>query len=190
MRKLAISLAAAGTALGLAAPASAQYNSQQAYGYRYAQPAYGYGYQPSYAPRAYGYAQPAYGYGYQPAYAPRSYGYGQSAYGYAPRGYGYNSGAIVQRLDYRISGIRAQIRGLQARGMLRWNKARTLDRQALSLQRAVHASAWNGIGGYEARSLELRTARLEQQVRYASLRQRYAPRYGNRYAPRYAGYGW
>ncbi len=127
------------------------------------------------------YPQPAYGYGY----APPAYGYGyQSAYGHAPRGYGYNGAGIVQRLDYRIAGIRSQIRGMQSRGQLRWNKARNLDRQAMSLQRRVHQSAWNGVGGYEARSLELRVARLEQQVRYASVRQRYAPRYGARYAPR------
>lgn len=158
MRKFAITLAAAGAALGLAAPASAQFYAQPAYGYRYAQPAYGYGYQP-----AYGYAQ-------------RGYGYNSG---------GYNSGAIVQRLDYRIAGIRSQIRAMQSRGMLRWNKARNLDRQAMNLQRSVRASAWNGIGGYEARSLEMRVARLEQQVRYGSLRQRYT-----RYAPRYAGYRW
>ena len=155
MRTFAITLAAAGAALGLAAPASAQY---------YPQPAYGY-------------AQPA-------------YGYGQPAYGYAQRGYGYNSGAVVQNLDMRIAGIRGQIRAMQSRGMIRSNRARSLDRQAMSLQRSVHASAWNGVGGYEARSLEMRVARLEQQVRSASMRQRYAPRYGARYAPRYAGYRW
>ena len=136
MRKLAITLAAAGAALGLAAPASATYY--------YPQPAYGYGY-----------AQPA---------------------------YGYNSGAIVQHLDLRIAGIRSHIRALAARGQIRHSRARTLDRQALNLQRSIRASAWNGISFHERRSLETRVARLEQQVRYAALR--------NRYAPRYAGYRW
>lgn len=162
MRKFAITLAAAGAALGFAAPASAQFYPRPVYGY--AQPTYGY-------------AQPA-------------YGYAQPAYGYAQRGYGYNNGAVVRNLDMRIAGIRGQIRAMQSRGMIRSNKARSLDRQAMSLQRSVHARAWNGIGGYEARSFEMRIARLEQQVRTASLRQRYAPRYGARYAPRYAGYRW
>lgn len=153
MRKFAITLAAAGAALGLAAPASAQFYPQPAYGYGYAQPAYGY-------------ARPA--------------------YGYAQRGSGYNSGAVVQNLDMRIAGIRGQIRAMQSRGLIRSNKARSLDRQAMSLQRSVHASAWNGVGGSEARSLDMRVARLEQQVRNASVRQRY----GARRAPRYAGYRW
>jgi hypothetical protein len=153
MRKLAITLAAAGAALGLSAPASAQFYPQPAYGYGYAQPAYGYGY----APRAYG-------------------------YGYAQPAYGHNSGAVVQYLDMRIASIRSQIRGLQARGLIRHTRARTLDRQALNLQRSIRASAWNGIGFNERRTLELRVARLEQQVRYAAVR--------NRYAPRYAGYRW
>ena len=152
MRKLAITLAAAGAALGLAAPASATYY--------YLQPAYGYGY-----------AQPAYGYGYV-----------QPAFGYVSPAYGYNSGAIVQHLDLRIAGIRSHIRALAARGQIRHSRARTLDRQALNLQRSIRASAWNGISFHERRSLETRVARLEQQVRYSALR--------NRYAPRYAGYRW
>ena len=144
MRKLAITLAAAGAALGLSAPASAQFYPQPVYGYGYAQPAYGYGY-------------------------------------VAPH-YGYNAGAIVQHLDLRIAGIRSHIRALAARGQIRHNRARTLDRQALNLQRSIRASAWNGISFHERRSLETRVARLEQQVRYAALR--------TRYAPRRAGYRW
>ena len=48
MRKLAITLAAACATVGLAAPASAQW---------YPQPAYGYGYQAPYAPQGYGHAR-------------------------------------------------------------------------------------------------------------------------------------
>ena len=135
MRKLAITLVAAGAALGLSAPASAQY-----------------------------YPQPVYG------------------YGYVPPVHAINSGAIVHHLDLRIAGIRSHIRALAARGQIRHSRARTLDRQALNLQRSIRASAWNGISFHERRSLETRVARLEQQVRYAALR--------NRYAPRYAGYRW
>ena len=42
MRKLAITLAAAGATLGLSAPASAQFYPQRAYGYGYVAPHYGY----------------------------------------------------------------------------------------------------------------------------------------------------
>ena len=142
MRKLALTLAAAGAAIGLSAPASAQF-----------------------------YPRPVYGHGYV-----------QPAFGYIPPVYGYNSGAIVQHLDLRITSIRSQIRSFAARGLIRPSRARTLDRQAFNLQRSIRASAWNGISFYERRSLETRVARLEQQVRYAALR--------NRYAPRYAGYRW
>lgn len=139
MRKLAIGLAAATAALGLAAPASATFYPQPAYGY--SQPSYGYGY-----------AQP-------------SYGYAQPAYGYGQRGYG---GASIQQLDLRIAGIRSHINAMATRGQLRLNRARSLDRQAMNLQRSIRSSGWNN--GYSGRSLELRVARLESQVRQASLR--------------------
>lgn len=156
MRKLAIILGAATAAIGLASPASATFYTQPAYDY-------GQGYGQSYG-QAYG--QPAYGY----------------AQGYGQRGYGYNVGGSVQHLDMRIAGIRSHIHALASRGQLRHNRARSLDRQAMSLQRSIRSSGWNRGNGHAGRSLEMRVARLEQQVRQASLR-------GVRGA-RYAGQRW
>ena len=149
MRKLAITLAAAGAALGLSAPASAQYYTPRAYGYGYVAPAYGY------VPPAYGYVAPA---------------------------YGYNAGGLIQHFDVRIAGLRSHIRAMASYGQIRHSRARTLERQAINLQRSIRSSAWNGLSYNERRSIERRVARLEQQVRHASVR--------GRYAPRYAGYRW
>ena len=106
----------------------------------------------------------------QPVYAPRYYGYG-----YAPP-------AITASMNARVAGIRAQIRDLQLRGFISWSRARSLDRQAYSLQRRIHASAWNGIGPRERYSLDMRIANLERRVQLSA--------YRVRYLPRYAGYRW
>lgn len=144
MRRIALSLAGAAAAIGLAAPASAQF---------YGAPIYG---------------RPIYG-----AYAPRVYNYG------------YASPAIAQAMEARVAGIRAQVRDLSLRGRLRFGQARSLDRQAFTLQREIRASAWNGLNPYDRISLERRIARLEQRVQIAALRPHY---FGPRY--RYAGYRW
>jgi hypothetical protein len=128
MRKIALTLGGAAAALGLAAPAAAQW---------------------------------------YPAYAPRPYGYG-----YSP--------AVAQAMEVRVTSIRARVRDLQLRGAISWNKARSLDGQAASLQRSIRASAWNGVSPYERANLERRIFRLEQRVQTAAFRPRY---YG-----RYAGY--
>ncbi|MBA3670297.1 MAG: hypothetical protein H0W71_09615 [Sphingomonas sp.] len=159
MRKFAITLAAAGAAIGLAAPASAQFYPQPAYGY-------GYGYaQPRYVQPGYGYAQPRYG-----------YGYAQPAYGY--RG---NSG-LSQNIAVRVQAIRGQIRDLANRRAISFGRARSLDSQARSLETSIRRNAWNGIDPREAYSFESRIRRLEQKVREAA----YRPRYGR--TARYAGY--
>jgi hypothetical protein len=103
MRKFALTLAAAGAALGLAAPASAQWA-----------PAYGYGY----TPRVYA---PAPAYGYAPAYAPRVYGYNGAAIG--------SLEARLAGVRSQIAGLRASGRlGFgQARSLER--QAFNLDRQ-------------------------------------------------------------
>jgi hypothetical protein len=102
MRNFALTLAAAGAALGLAAPASAQWA-----------PAYGY----QYAPRVYAPAPV-----YAPAYAPRVYGYNGAAI----------AGSLEARLAgvrSQIAGLRASGRlGFgQARSLER--QAFNLDRQ-------------------------------------------------------------
>ena len=113
------------------------------------------------------YPQPAYGYGY--GYAPRAYGYG------------YATGAIARSMEARLAGIRAQVRDLSMRGRISFSKARSLDSQARSLQRNIHARAWNGIDPRERYNLERSIARLEQRVQIAAMR-------GRHYGPRYARY--
>ena len=105
--------------------------------------------------------------------------YPQPGYGHVPPAYGYNPAAIVQSMDARAARIRAQVRDLQARGAIRWNKARTLDRQAAQLQRSIRKSAWNGLSPGEVRSLEVRMISLERRVQTAALQARYAPRYSS-----------
>jgi hypothetical protein len=105
---------------------------------------------------------------YYPAYAPPMYGYG------------YNTAAIAQNMHARVANARAHVRDLQARGMISWNRARNLDREAFNLQRSVDRTAWRGMSPGEARSLDIRIANLERRVQTTAFRPRY---YG-----RYAGY--
>jgi hypothetical protein len=104
---------------------------------------------------------------YYPAYARPVYGYG----------YGYNTAAVAQNMQSRVANVRAHVRDMQARGMVSWGRARTLDREAANLQRSVDRSAWNGISPGEARSLDARIASLERRVATTGYHMRYAPAY-------------
>jgi hypothetical protein len=127
MRKIVLSLAAAGAALVAASPAAAQYYPQ---------------------PQPYGYAQP---YG--------SYGY---------NGYGYNNGwGQVRALQARIDGVERQIRHLDRRDVIRDRSGDRLRYEADRIEDRLHRAARGGLNPYEARDIEVRIARLEQQVRYA-----------------------
>jgi hypothetical protein len=123
------------------------------------------------AAAALGFAAPAAAQFY-PAYAPRSYAYG----------YGYATPAIAGSMQARVANIRAQVRNLAARGMIRWNRARNLEREAFNLQRSVDRAAWNGISPGERYSLDVRIANLERRVQTAAFRPRHYARYaGYRY---------
>jgi hypothetical protein len=140
MRKVLLSLAAAGAALAAASPAAAQYYPQQ----------YGYG-------NGYGYN----GYGYN------NYGFGQ-----------------VRALQARIDGIERQIRMLDRRDVIRDGSADRLRDEAERLEDRLHRAARYGLNPYEANDIQVRIARLEQRVQYAT-----AYRYG-RYDRGYnGGYG-
>jgi hypothetical protein len=130
MRKMALCLAGGAAALGVAAPAAAQF---------------------------------------YPAYAP------------APYGYAYPNPAIAGGMEARVASIRAQVRDLQARGLIRWDRAQNLDRQAFNLQRSIRNSTWRGISPGEAYSLNARIANLERRVARETFRRGYGYR-------RYAGY--
>lgn len=130
MRKLIISLAAAGAALAIATPAAAQY------------------------------------------YPGQPYGYG-APYGNA---YGYNNWGSVRSLQVRVDAIQRQINQLDRRDRIRDRSADRLRDEARNIERRLHRAARNGLNPYEANDIQVRIARLEQQVRY-SLASRYG-RYG------------
>ena len=120
MRKIVLSLAAAGAALIAASPAAAQY-----------------------------YPQPQ----------PQPYGYGN--------GFGGNFGE-ARELHARIDRIERQIGWLESNGRLGNWRADRLRREAQGLERRLGWQARNGLNPYEARDIQVRIERLEQQVRYTA----------------------
>ena len=125
MRKVLIALAAAGSALAVASPASAQYYPQ---------------------PQPYGQA-----YGYN--------GYGQNGYG----GYGQ-----VQQLQQRIDALQNRIRWMDRANVLRDHSADRLKEEARDIEKRLRKSSRYGLNPYELNSIQLRLARLEQRVQFAS----------------------
>ena len=125
MRKVLIALAAAGSALAVANPASAQYYPQ---------------------PQPYGQA-----YGYN--------GYGQNGYG----GYGQ-----VQQLQQRIDALQNRIRWMDRANVLRDHSADRLKEEARDIEKRLRKSSRYGLNPYELNSIQLRLARLEQRVQFAS----------------------
>jgi hypothetical protein len=143
MRKLIVSLAAAGAALAFATPAAAQYYpQQQPYGQPYGQPGYG------------------------------------APYGNA---YGYNNYGQVRSLQVRLNAIERQINQLDRRDRIRDRTADGLRKEANRIERRLRSAGRNGLNPREANDIQIRIARLEQQVRYSL---------GNRYGRNgYNGYG-
>jgi hypothetical protein len=117
MRKIVLSLAAAGAALAFAAPAAAQYYPQ---------------------PQAYGN-----GYGFQ------------------------NNWREVRMLQARVDNVERQINRLDRRDRIRDRSADRLRYEANRIEDRLHRAARGGLNPYEARDIEVRIARLEQQVQYS-----------------------
>jgi hypothetical protein len=91
-----------------------------------------------------------------------------SPYGYGNQyGYGYNNNyGGARSLQVRLNNIERQINRLDSRNILSEREADRLRREANWLERTIRVSARNGLNGYERRNLEIRLARLEQNVRY------------------------
>lgn len=118
MRKIVLSIAAAGAALVAASPAAAQYYPGQ----------------------------------------PAPYG---NAYGYQ------NNWGQVRALQVRIDNVERQINRLDRRDRIRDRSADRLRDEANRIEDRLHRSARNGLNPYEMRDIQVRIARLEQQVQYS-----------------------
>jgi len=116
MRKFLIPIAAAASALTMAAPAAAQW------------------------------APPVY------RYAPYNYGHGFTGVSFA------------RSMQVRVQRIRADIRTMEARRILSFSEARSLDAQARNVERQIFRASRYGITAREARNVEYRIRQLEIRV--------------------------
>ena len=137
MRKMTLTLAAAGAAVAFAAPASAQY---------YPAPNYVPAYQ-----QGYGYQQPGYGY-QQPGY-----GSGNWLYNFGDQRY-------ARMMQDRVQRIRHDIRQMGAYRILSRSEVRDLDQEARAVQDRIARYARYGVGPNEARKIDNRVRRLETRV--------------------------
>jgi hypothetical protein len=92
-------------------------------------------------------------------WAPPVYRY--TPYNYA---YGFSGLRFAQTMEIRVQRVRTDIRAMQARRILSWSEARSLDGQARNLQRRIAIASRNGISPGEARSVENQIFRLERRV--------------------------
>ena len=96
--------------------------------------------------------------------------------------YGYNNHSQTRYLAARVNQLEQQINQLDRRNILSEREAGQLRYQANMIERQLRQASYNGLNGYERRNLEIRIARLEQNIRYQA-------NDGNRYGNRYDGYG-
>jgi len=115
-------------------------------------------------------AAPAAAQNYQPQYG--------APYGNA---YGQNNRGQVRVLQVRVNQLEQQIRQLDRRNILSDREANRLRYQANMIERQLRAASYNGLNRSEYRSIELRLARLEQNIRHQATD-------GNRYGNRNDGY--
>lgn len=82
--------------------------------------------------------------------------------------YGYNGNfGQVRALQVRIDNVERQIRHLDRRDVIRDRTADRLGKEADRIEKRLHRAARYGLNPYEANDINVRIARLEQQVRYA-----------------------
>ena len=87
-------------------------------------------------------------------------------YRYAPYDYGnaFNGHRFAASMEQRVQRLRVDIRALQARRIVSWREARSLEGQARDLQRRIFFASRNGIDPREARNLEWGIRRLEDRI--------------------------
>ncbi len=96
-------------------------------------------------------------------YGAPAYGYGAPAYGYG-NGYNYSNYNQVRALQYRVDAIQRQITVLDRRNVLSNREARRLREDSRQVERQLYRAARYGLNPYEARDINYRIARLEQNV--------------------------
>ena len=87
-------------------------------------------------------------------------------YRYQPYTYGtaFSYHAFAQSMQIRVQRIRTDIRAMQARRILSWSEARSLENQARNIQQRIFFASRNGIQPREARRLENQIRNLEFRV--------------------------
>ena len=97
--------------------------------------------------------------------------------------YGYNNRGQLRSLQVRVNRLEQQIHQLDRRNILSEREAHQLQHEANGIERRLRQAAYNGLNGYEARDIQVRIARLEQQIRYQASD-------GNRWGNRNDSYGY
>jgi hypothetical protein len=124
---------------------------------------------------------------YYPQPQPQPYGYGTQPYTYPAPQYGYGNGYGAQNLAMRVDMVQRRIEELRRAHVLRGDRAERLRKEARQLQRRVRQTSGYGIAQFAAGDLQMRLARLEQQVNYAASTGRYGG-YGSYGYPNGQGY--
>jgi septal ring factor EnvC (AmiA/AmiB activator) len=98
--------------------------------------------------------------------APATAQWAPPVYHYQPYNYGqaFSYHAFARSMQVRVQRIRTDIRAMQARRILSWREARSLERQAANLQFRIYRASRNGIQPAEARRLENQIRNLEFRV--------------------------
>ena len=97
---------------------------------------------------------------------PASAQWAPPVYRYQPYAYGnaFSYRTFARSMEVRVQRLRTDIRALQARRILSWSEARSLERQAAHLQVRIYRASRNGIQVGEARRLENQIRNLEYRI--------------------------
>jgi hypothetical protein len=87
-------------------------------------------------------------------------------YNYQPYNYGrgFEGRGFARAMERRVQRIRRDIRDLQARHILSWREAQSLEYQSGNIQNRIYRASRNGIQPGEARRLEGQIRGLEYRI--------------------------
>ena len=115
--------------------------------------------------------------------APASAQWAPPVYRYQPYNYnyGFNNHAFARSMEVRVQRVRNDIRAMQARRILSWREARSLENQARNIQVRIYRASRNGIQPGEGRRLEREIRNLEYRVQREATDWNNRPNRGRRY---------